>query len=163
MTTASTTHSTQSFPASVEVSLSVGRTWNSFEQLRVEGGRGLLAGVGEGQVGFVRLREAEFALLRRHDFDRLYALAQDARRLARGIPLFRTAAELVLQARGGKVEELAIRQFRELTMTFPELMTSPTPAFAEIVLDATDDTQEGIDPGSFRPPRAATNPEPSAG
>ena len=76
------------------VSLSPGGSWASYEQFRLSGSSGLVAGVAESQVGFLNVKGVEFAILRRRDFERLFALATDALRLMRGVPLFRSAGDV---------------------------------------------------------------------
>lgn len=133
-----------------EVALRPGKTWNSFEQFRVEGGAGLVESVPEGTVGFLRIRDAEFAILRRRDLSRILGIAQDVRRLSRGIPLLKQAAELVLKSTD---QELAIRHFSELTVAFPDVVTTGPSPFETIELDA-DPTGATLDLDTFAPPRA---------
>ena len=134
-----------------DVALRPGKTWNSFEQFRVEGGAGLVESVPEGTVGFLRIRETEFAILRRRDLSRILGIAQDVRRLSRGIPLLKQAAELVLKSTD---QELAIRHFTELTVTFPDVVTSAPAPFETIEFD-TEPTGATLDLDTFAPPRAA--------
>lgn len=133
-----------------EVALKPGKTWTSFEQFRVEGGGGLVESIPEGTVGFLRIRDAEFAILRRRDFSRILGLAQDVRRLSRGIPLLKQAAELVLKSTD---QELAIRHFSELTVAFPDVVTTGPAPFEAIEFDVTS-PGETLDLETFAPPRA---------
>jgi hypothetical protein len=71
------------------------------------------------------VKDVEFAILRRRDFSRILGIAQDVRRLSRGIPLLRQAAELVSKSID---QELAIRHFSELTVSLSDVVTSgPVP------------------------------------
>ncbi len=158
MMTSMSSGSAVSTTAGGDVLLYPGKQWNSFEQLRLEGGSGLSAGVGEGEVGFLSVKGVGFAILRRRDFDRLYGLAQDVHRLAKGIPLLRRAAEFVLRGGG---DELAIRHFQELTMTFPNLVTGAARVLGELDLEVDDGAvgaSHEISLDSFIPSRAATRP-----
>lgn len=162
MGTSITTTSASSASPAGEFSLRPGKSWHSYEQFRLEGGTGLCASVNEGQVGFLTVKGVDFAILRRRDFDRVYGLAQDVRRLAKGIPLLRQAAEIVLRGGG---DELAIRHFQELTMTFPNLVTSGPPLTADLSLDVDDADQGegGLSVSTFAPPRAAIMREETTG
>lgn len=133
-----------------EVALRPGKTWSSFEQFRVDGGGGLVESIPEGTVGFLRIRDAEFAILRRRDLSRIVGLAQDVRRLSRGIPLLKQAAELVLKSSD---QELAIRHFSELTVAFPDVVTTGPAPFETIELDA-EFSEDTLNLETFVPPRA---------
>lgn len=141
--------------ASNEMTLTPGPSWTSWEKFRVSGGPGLISSVPANTVGFVTVRGIDFAILRRRDFDRLYSLATDAKRLMMGIPLFRSAAELIWKSGG---DEVAIRHFQDLTMTFPELMNAPRQTFDPIQLseDETDESLLKAHPGQLTIPRANT-------
>ncbi|MGO9179410.1 MAG: hypothetical protein ACLQBX_02185 [Candidatus Limnocylindrales bacterium] len=138
-------------PTKVEFHLAPGKSWSSFEQFRVEGGPGLCAAVPDGRVGFLTVHGTEFAILRRRDFDRLFALAQDVVRLTRGLPLIRQAAELVLRTRG---EEIAVRHFQELTMTFPSLVTASAPLLGQIEIEGHEPSEPELDLDRYTAPRA---------
>jgi hypothetical protein len=135
--------------------LSPGSSWGSYEQFRLSGSTGLIEGVPKNRVGFLRVRDVEFAILRRTDFDRLVGLAADAVRLMRGIPLFRSAVELVARNQGGE-RELAVRHLQELTITFPELVSPSLPTFSEVEVTGDDPNAEDLDPATVEMPRART-------
>ncbi len=135
-----------------DVTLRAGKTWQSFEQFRVEGGTGMVDAIPEGAVGFLRVREVEFAILRRRDFGRILGIAQDVRRLARGIPLLRQAAELVSKSTD---QELAIRHFSELTVSLSDVVTTGPVPFDDADL-ALEPPETSIDLDTFAPPRATT-------
>jgi hypothetical protein len=151
----SLTATTTSATAAGDFSLQPGKLWPSFEQLRIDGGAGVSAGVREGQVGVLSIKGVEFVILRRKDFDRVYGLAQDVRRLAKGIPLLRQAAEFVLRGGG---DELAVRHFQELTLTFPDIVTAGAPVLGDLSLEVNEAGGSGqeLSVGSYVPPRAAT-------
>lgn len=133
-----------------DVTLRPGKTWHSFEQFRVEGGTGMVEAIPEGAVGFLRVRDVEFAILRRRDFGRILGIAQDVRRLSRGIPLLRQAAELVSKSTD---QELAIRHFSELTVSLSDVVTTGPVPFDDADL-ALEPAEASIDLDTFAPPRA---------
>lgn len=135
-----------------DIVLRAGKTWNSFEQFRVEGGTGMVEAIPDGAVGFLRVREVEFAILRRRDFGRILGIAQDVRRFSRGIPLLRQAAELVSKSTD---QELAIRHFSELTVSLSDVVTSGPVPFDDADL-ALEPSETSIDLDTFAPPRATT-------
>ena len=138
-----------------KATLSPGSSWGSYEQFRLSGSTGLIDGVPENRVGFLRVRDVEFVILRRTDFDRLVGLAADAVRLMRGIPLFQSAVELVARNEGGN-RELALRHLQNLTITFPELVSPSPPTFPDVEVVGEDPNAEELDPATVQMPRART-------
>lgn len=133
-----------------DVTLRAGKTWQSFEQFRLDGGTGMVEAIPEGAVGFLRVKDVEFAILRRRDFSRILGIAQDVRRLSRGIPLLRQAAELVSKSTD---QELAIRHFSELTVSLSDVATSGPVPYDDADL-ALEPSETSIDLDTFSPPRA---------
>lgn len=110
----------------------------------------MVEAVPEGAVGFLRVKDVEFAILRRRDFGRILGIAQDLRRLSRGIPLLRQAAELVAKSTD---QELAIRHFSELTVSLSDVVTSGPVPFDDADLEL-EPSGTSIDLDTFAPPRA---------
>lgn len=110
----------------------------------------MVEAIPEGSVGFLRVKDVEFAILRRRDFGRILGIAQDVRRLSRGIPLLRQAAELVSKSTD---QELAIRHFSELTVSLSDVVTSGPVPFDDADL-ALEPSATSIDLDTFAPPRA---------
>lgn len=100
-----------------------GPRWESFEEFRADGSKGLRMRVDDDQIGRLNVKGDEFVIMRAGSFNRLYGLAQDVGRLSRGMLLIRQAVQLVLHTGGSKV---AIEHLRDLIYLLPELEQAPT-------------------------------------
>jgi hypothetical protein len=149
-------------PFAGDIDFKAGQQWGSFEQLRVAGSAALIDGVPRGHVGYVQVKDTRFAILRASEFDRLLAAARDVRRLANGIPVLRSALQLVMRAHPQPdADTLEIQHLYEVVVAFPEFQTGTTPQFADIVVVGQDEDEpaELIEAESFTPPRARTSRE----
>jgi hypothetical protein len=137
------------------VGLTLGKTWNSFEQFRTDGVVGIRSAIKEGTIGTVRVGDTEFVLLRRVDFNRLYGFAVEVKRLTRGVLLLRRAAELVMKS---PEKDQSLKLLHELTMEFT-VPTAAAPWHGELEIQATEQVTSALDPETHQPPRAALRQE----
>jgi hypothetical protein len=85
-------------PARRHGRLKPGRTWESWEKLRV-GGQSELAALKPGEIGVLHTKTGTFRIVREDDFQTLYGQARDAERLSGGFSLMVTAARAVSKHR----------------------------------------------------------------
>jgi hypothetical protein len=133
-----------------------GPYWDSFEQLRMGGSKGLQGRIGEGQVGRLNVKGDEFVIMRAGTFTQLYGLAQDASRLIRAARLIRQGVRLALHTGGSKV---AVEHLRDLTDLLPEPESEPALESSDLSFDRderADDEDDAmsveIDPAKVRRP-----------
>jgi hypothetical protein len=123
--------------------------------MRTEGAKKLLASLGPGQVGRLRVRNTDYVLMRAETFDALYGQAQDVHRLQGALVLLRQAVQIVLHLGKSQdsekfvVEKVAIEHLHDLAVQFPELATG---VFEEGDQESEDD-EGGVAEAS---PRAST-------
>jgi hypothetical protein len=103
---------------SKSLSVTAGPYWESFEQFRVAGPKQLQERLGPDAIGRLNVKGQEYVIMRSETFNRLYGLAQEVRRLSRGLLLIRQAVQLVLHTDGAKV---AVEHLRDLTFQLPDL------------------------------------------
>lgn len=88
--------------------LTVGPTWNSFEQFR-KAGPAALAGISEHGVGVLRTKAGTFRILREADFQRLIGMASEVSRLQQGVKIVQNAAKVLIKHPDTEHLELLIR------------------------------------------------------
>ena len=122
------------------ISLTVGKEWSSFEQFRTEGTTGIRDAIKEGTLGLLRLAGSEYVLLNRRDFERLYGLAGEVRRLSRGALFIRQAVELVRKSRD---QQSSWRLVHDLALEF-SLPTVSTTWDGNLEIDLGEQATSGL-------------------
>ncbi|BAC91597.1 gll3656 [Gloeobacter violaceus PCC 7421] len=77
-----------------DLDMQSGPFWTSFEQFRTSGQAGLLP-IASGVVGTLITKSGQYRILAEDDFQRLYGLARETRRIQSGLRLVMTAAQAV--------------------------------------------------------------------
>lgn len=139
------------------LSLESGPRWDSFEQFRAGGSKGLRTQVGEGQIGRLSVKGDEFVIMRAGAFNRLYGAAQDVSRLSRGLQVVRQAVQLVLHTSSSRI---AVEHLRDLIDLLPNLKSEPAAVPDELYFDSDEQADEEgdaatveIDPARVRRPQ----------
>lgn len=81
-----------------ELGLRAGPFWSSFEKFRQEGAR-VLESVRSGVVGALQTKTGRYRVLVEEDFQKLYGMARDVKRLRNGITVIMVAAQAVQKHR----------------------------------------------------------------
>jgi hypothetical protein len=125
-----------------ELQLRECKVWPSFEQFRIDGAKGVVECISEGGFGVLRIKGEEFAIVRRRDFGRLMGMAQDVRRMTKGVLLMKQAAELVFKSSD---QELAVRHLNELSLSFPDVVTTGPTDYGEFTIGQDEGVSIDVD------------------
>lgn len=124
-----------------------GPHWDSFEQFRILGPKLLQAQLGDDQVGRLTVKSQTYLVLSAAAFDRLYGLAQDARRLSAHLQLVQQAVRLLSQTHGSS---LAVEHLRDLALRSSNHLVAPFAEERELVFEL-DEQAELSEPGREAP------------